>query len=82
MPQLRRLRPASERQMLCEEQRGVLQRRLLQEVRDQVLGLRGGDRPELGGEEGPGQRLPRGLLHVRPLQQKARHWGRVLLDGG
>ena len=67
VPQLRRLRPAAPGQVLREEQRGVLQRRLLQKVRHQVLGLRRGDRAELGGAARAGQRVPRGLLHVRPL---------------
>ena len=82
MSHMRCLRPASARQVLCEEQRGFLSRRLFPEVRDQVFGLRGGHCAELRGQEGAGQRLPRGLLHVRPLQQEARHRGRVLLDGG
>ena len=75
VPHLRSLRPASEGQVLCEEQRGILSRRLLPEIRDQVFWLRGGHRAELSGQEGAGQRLPRGLLHVRPLQQEARHRG-------
>ena len=82
VPHLRRLRPAAARQVLCEEQRGFLSRRLLPEVWDQVFGLWRGHSTQLRGEAGPGQRLPRGLLHVRPLQQEAGHRGRVLLDGG
>ena len=55
---------------------------IIQKVRDQVFRVRGGNTAEHRGQEGPGPRLPRRVLRLRPLQQEAGHRRRVLPDGG